>query len=86
VSAYANAANQAFADRPITDATGVTGTFEWPLVFANESKANADLPSLFTAVQEQLGPKLDARTGPYEVLVNRLRGAANARLAPPNAI
>jgi uncharacterized protein (TIGR03435 family) len=60
---------QAFVDRPIADATGLSGTLEWQLVFAFGAKANPDLPSLFTALQEQLGLKLEARTGPYEVLV-----------------
>ncbi len=60
---------QAVTDRPIIDATGLSGTFEWQLVFAFGAKANPDLPSPFTALQEQLGLKLDARTGPYDVLV-----------------
>lgn len=60
---------QAVTDRPITDATGLMGTFEWQLVFASGAQANADLPSPFTALQEQLGLRLDARTGPYDVLV-----------------
>jgi uncharacterized protein (TIGR03435 family) len=60
---------QAFVDRPITDATALSGPFEWQLVFGFGAKANPDLPSLFTALQEQLGLKLDARTSPYEVLV-----------------
>jgi hypothetical protein len=40
----------------------LNGTFEWQLAFAFGAEANPDLPSLFGAVQELLGLKLDART------------------------
>ena len=60
---------QAVVDRPVTDDTGLAGTFEWHLVFASPVQGNPDVPSVFTAVQEQLGLKLEARTGPYELLV-----------------
>ena len=60
---------QAVVDRPITDETGLSGPFEWQLVFASGAKPHPDLPSVFTALQEQLGLKLEARTGPFDVLV-----------------
>jgi uncharacterized protein (TIGR03435 family) len=60
---------QAIADRPIVDRTGLSGTFEWQLVFATGATPNAGLPSVFTAVEEQLGLKLEAQTAPFEVLV-----------------
>jgi uncharacterized protein (TIGR03435 family) len=60
---------QSFVDRPVTDATGLTGNFEWQVVFASRVQPNPDLPSVFTAVQEQLGLKLEASSGPFEVLV-----------------
>jgi uncharacterized protein (TIGR03435 family) len=60
---------QAVLDRPIADATGLGGTFEWQLAFGAGANANADLPSVFTAVEEQLGLKLAAQTAPFEVLV-----------------
>ncbi|MGH9241271.1 MAG: TIGR03435 family protein [Vicinamibacterales bacterium] len=58
---------QGFVDRPLFDETGLTGNVEWTLVFANAP--NATHPSILTAVEEQLGLKLEPRTAPYEVLV-----------------
>jgi uncharacterized protein (TIGR03435 family) len=58
------------AGRIIVDKTGLTGTFDMVLRFnpdANDTASN--LPSLFAAVQEQLGLKLDPQTAPAEVLV-----------------
>jgi uncharacterized protein (TIGR03435 family) len=58
------------AGRIIVDKTGLTGTFDMVLRFnpdANDS--SSDLPSLFAAVQEQLGLKLEPQTAPAEVLV-----------------
>lgn len=56
-------------DRPIVDATGLSGNFEWVLTFGWGSNPPADVPQLFAALQEQLGLKLEARQGPIEVLV-----------------
>ena len=60
---------QGFVDRPVVDATGVTGSVEWTLAFSSNPDAAADVPEIFTAVQEQLGLKLEPRTAPFEVLV-----------------
>jgi uncharacterized protein (TIGR03435 family) len=59
---------QAFVDRPIQDNSGLKGSFEWNLTFGTSPNAT-NAPMIFTAVQEQLGLKLEARTAPYEVLV-----------------
>lgn len=58
--------------RVVIDRTGLTGAWDFDLTFAPPevaADANRDLPSLFTALQEQLGLKLDATRGPAEVLV-----------------
>ena len=54
---------------PVLDETGLTGEFEVVLRWARDDRATADAPSLFTAVQEQLGLKLEPRRVPVEVLV-----------------
>ena len=67
---------QPYVDRPVVDATGLSGNVEWVLTFAPrpnaptlEPNAPADVPEIFTALQEQLGVKLQARQAPVEVLV-----------------
>jgi uncharacterized protein (TIGR03435 family) len=58
------------AGRIIVDRTGLTGSFDMVLRFnADANDVSSDLPSLFAAVQEQLGLKLDPQTAPAEVLV-----------------
>ena len=63
------------AGRSIVDKTGLTGTFDLELTWApevpagNAADAATDSPSVFTAVQEQLGLKLDPLRGPVDVLV-----------------
>jgi uncharacterized protein (TIGR03435 family) len=55
--------------RPVLDKTGLEGTFEIALDWAGDADAGASGPSLFTAVQEQLGLKLSAQKGLVEILV-----------------
>ena len=64
--------------RPVVDATGLTGTFDIDLVWALESTADSGVgqlspvetsASIFTAVQEQLGLKLESGRGPVDVIV-----------------
>ena len=38
-------------------------------MFASGGKPDPEVPSEFAAVEEQLGLTLEARTGPYDVLV-----------------
>jgi uncharacterized protein (TIGR03435 family) len=65
--------------RTITDQTGFKGTFDVQLEFAMDDaiaglprtpgQPDESLPSVFVAVQEQLGLKLVSTKGPVEVLV-----------------
>jgi len=59
-------------DRPVIDQTRLTGRFDIHLEFASTDApdpGDSTLPSVFTAIQEQLGLKLLASTGPVTVLV-----------------
>lgn len=59
-------------DRPVIDLTGLTRRFDIHLEFATTDSldtGDASAPSVFTAIQEQLGLKLSAATGPVEVHV-----------------
>jgi uncharacterized protein (TIGR03435 family) len=60
-------------DRPVVDRTGLAGRFDVDFKSAVVSGPFAgtptDLPSVFTAVQEQLGLKLEPSTVPMSVLV-----------------
>jgi uncharacterized protein (TIGR03435 family) len=60
------------AGRPVLDKTGLTGKYDYKLEYSPEdSQPDADPtgPSIFTAVQEQLGLKLEAAKGPVEIVV-----------------
>jgi uncharacterized protein (TIGR03435 family) len=74
----------AVVDRPVIDRTGAPGNFDFTLQWtpenykqpadagsrpANEPLPDPNGPSLFTALQEQLGLKLEATKGPVDVLV-----------------
>ncbi len=68
-------------DRPVIDRTGLEGNFdldlEWTSALRTQSAAAAganepqadDGPSIFTALQEQLGLKLESTRGPVDILV-----------------
>lgn len=67
-------------ERPVIDKTGLAGDYDYSLEFRPEGP-NAlppgpqgapdatDAPDIFTAVQEQLGLKLESKKGPVEMLV-----------------
>jgi uncharacterized protein (TIGR03435 family) len=60
--------------RPVVDRTGITGIYDIELTFApgaaiGSDLTNPDAPSLFTALEEQLGLKLEAEREMVEVLV-----------------
>jgi uncharacterized protein (TIGR03435 family) len=54
---------------PVIDATQLTGPFDIDLRWSTEATPTGDTPSLFTAVQEQLGLKLERKRVPVEMLV-----------------
>ena len=63
-------------ERPVVDETGLAGTFDidlqWTPGVDAPGAGNAPVesgPSVFTALQEQLGLKLESARGPVEVLV-----------------
>ena len=70
--------------RPVLDKTGLTGHYDFTLQFAPDPPApgagpsgektepgasDPEGPSIFTALQEQLGLKLDSQKGPVEMIV-----------------
>lgn len=68
--------------RAVLDKTSLIGNFSFRLTFAQDpvpqppglgadrpALADTTGPSIFTALQEQLGLKLDAQKGPVEILV-----------------
>jgi bla regulator protein blaR1 len=78
-------AGQGQVGRVVVDRTGLAGTWDFELTFAPTSPAPAlglppsdataappsdpDAPSIFTALQEQLGLKLESTKGPVDVVV-----------------
>jgi uncharacterized protein (TIGR03435 family) len=62
-------------EAPVIDKTGLTGIYNFTLQFGREWSANDpdSWPSLFTAVQEQLGLKLDSAHEPIpNIVVDRI--------------
>ena len=57
------------ADRVVVDRTGLTGVFDLDLVWTPNPTAEQSGPSIFTALQEQLGLKLEASRAPIDVIV-----------------
>jgi uncharacterized protein (TIGR03435 family) len=53
--------------RPVLDKTGLTGFYDFTIEFSPGIPYTG--PSLFTALQEQLGLRLEPKRGPAEVFV-----------------
>jgi uncharacterized protein (TIGR03435 family) len=53
--------------RPVLDRTGLKGFYDFSIEYA--AGPNSDGPSIFTALQEQLGLRLEQRRGQVEILV-----------------
>ena len=54
-----------FLNAPVVDGTGLAGYYD----FNFEWLPSEDNSTIFTALREQLGPKLEARKAPVEVFV-----------------
>jgi uncharacterized protein (TIGR03435 family) len=55
--------------RVVVDRTGLEGKYDLKLEWAREESADASRASIFTALQEQLGLKLESSKEPVEVLI-----------------
>ena len=74
---------EAVLDRPVLDQTGLTGRFNFTLLWTPDDSQFAGMgarippttdtanapPNLYTAIQEQIGLKLDATKAPADVMV-----------------
>ena len=61
-----------FVDRPVLDRTNLDGRFDLQLDWSPDqttSVLEGDLVSIFTAIQEQLGLKLEPARGGVDVMV-----------------
>jgi uncharacterized protein (TIGR03435 family) len=55
--------------RPVIDQTGISGTYDIQLRFVRDATDDSGQPALPTALQEQLGLRLESRKVPVETLV-----------------
>lgn len=55
--------------RPVIDNTRLSGRYDYKLEWAPEEAADPQLPSIFSALQEQLGLRLESGKVPADVLV-----------------
>ena len=70
------------AGRPVVDRTGIEGLLDFDLEWS--AAPNEPGPSIFTAVQEQLGLKLEPVTIAEDVSDNRKGGTTHPELTPPS--
>ena len=54
--------------RPVVNKTGITGNYDIEITYAKEGDTNSSQPSLFTALEERLGLKLEAQKVSVEML------------------
>jgi uncharacterized protein (TIGR03435 family) len=55
--------------RRVTDNTGLTAAYDFTLTWSQDLNPDSGLPSIFTALQEQLGLRLDSTKGPVDMIV-----------------
>ena len=80
---FASVMQGAVLDRPVVDQTGIAGRYDFTLTWTPDDSQfrgmgiirvppppdNPTAPNLFTAIQEQLGLRLESTKAPAEVLV-----------------
>ena len=78
IADFAGELQRIVLDRPIVDRTGLTGTFSIEIAFTREDPQALGMgpplpdnaaPTLFTALQQQLGLKLEPTKAPVDILV-----------------
>jgi uncharacterized protein (TIGR03435 family) len=64
---------ESYAGRPVFDKTGLTAPYDFTLEFVAEQaplgEEDPTVPRLLTAIQEQLGLKLEPATAPFDTIV-----------------
>lgn len=68
VEMIANALSR-YVERQVLDQTGLKGVYDFEFHWSPEGAAGAEGPALFTALQEQLGLKLESRRAPLPLLI-----------------
>ncbi|MBI2686544.1 MAG: TIGR03435 family protein [Acidobacteria bacterium] len=53
----------------VVDQTGIAGEFDFAMKWSPDNAPDADGPSIYTAIQDQLGLRLESKKGPVEVIV-----------------
>jgi uncharacterized protein (TIGR03435 family) len=77
---YAQMLQEGMFDRPVLDQTGISGRYDLKFTFMPDDSlfegrgpqptvSDNPAPSFFTAIQEQLGLKLEAMKAPADVMV-----------------
>ena len=79
MSEFASLLQRAILDRPVVDKTGLSGRYDFNLEWAPDesqfggdvgtASSDAPIPPFFTAIQQQLGLRLEATRGPIETIV-----------------
>ena len=64
-------AGQPDVRRVVVDQTGLTGEYNFTLKWSNDTSGGTGAPgiTIFEAIQEQLGLKLESRTGPVDTII-----------------
>jgi uncharacterized protein (TIGR03435 family) len=56
-------------NRTVIDKTGLSGEYDFALEWAPDEAVGSDMPSLFTALRQRLGLRLESQRGPVEFIV-----------------